>query len=127
MFWAIKTWKIIKRRFPRAQANKSGSSAEVDEPFAQRGAQSSCQKSDQASHLESSFGGQKRWNEKVKSILWDFHFEDLKNLIFLLLSMNKLLLKRGIYRKDSIYDKLIFDKIREKFGGRILRLATGNP
>lgn len=34
--------------------------------------------------------------------------------------------KRGIYRKSSIYDLLVFNKIREKFGGNIVRMATGS-
>ena len=33
---------------------------------------------------------------------------------------------RGIYRKDTLYDKLIFNKIREGFGGRLVRIATGS-
>jgi long-chain acyl-CoA synthetase len=33
----------------------------------------------------------------------------------------------GIYRKNSIYDKLVFDKIRAStFGGRIVRSAIGS-
>ncbi|RNA24081.1 long-chain-fatty-acid-- ligase 5 [Brachionus plicatilis] len=34
--------------------------------------------------------------------------------------------KRGIYRKDTLYDKLVFNKIRERLGGRICRMATGS-
>ncbi len=37
----------------------------------------------------------------------------------------KISIFRGIYRKDSIYDRLIFDKIREKFGGQMRRIGTG--
>lgn len=33
---------------------------------------------------------------------------------------------RGIYRTDTIYDKLIFNKIRAKFGGRAARVGTGS-
>jgi long-chain acyl-CoA synthetase len=34
--------------------------------------------------------------------------------------------ERGIYRRNSIFDKLIFNKIRAGFGGQIARLATGS-
>ena len=34
--------------------------------------------------------------------------------------------QRGIYRKNTIYDKLVFNKIREVFGGRLHHTATGS-
>jgi long-chain acyl-CoA synthetase len=34
-------------------------------------------------------------------------------------------LNRGCYNKSSIYDWLIFNKVRDKFGGNIIRSATG--
>lgn len=34
--------------------------------------------------------------------------------------------KIGIYRKNSIYDKLIFNKFRAILGGNIARSATGS-
>ena len=34
--------------------------------------------------------------------------------------------QRGIYRRNTIYDKLVFNKIREKLGGNVLRTATGS-
>jgi long-chain acyl-CoA synthetase len=34
--------------------------------------------------------------------------------------------KRLIYKKDSFYDKLIFNKIRAKLGGNVIRTATGS-
>ncbi|CAF0824515.1 unnamed protein product [Brachionus calyciflorus] len=34
--------------------------------------------------------------------------------------------KKGIYRKNTFYDKLVFNKIREKLGGNIVRMATGS-
>jgi long-chain acyl-CoA synthetase len=35
-------------------------------------------------------------------------------------------MKRLIYRKDTLYDKLIFNKIRAKLGGNVIRTATGS-
>lgn len=32
---------------------------------------------------------------------------------------------RGIYRTNTIYDKLVFNKIRAVFGGRLKYVATG--
>ncbi len=34
--------------------------------------------------------------------------------------------KRGIYQRNTLYDKLIFKKIREKFGGNIIRMCSGS-
>ena len=34
--------------------------------------------------------------------------------------------KRGIFRRNTIYDKLVFNKIREKLGGNLIRTATGS-
>lgn len=33
---------------------------------------------------------------------------------------------KGIYRKNTIYDKLVFNKIRDAFGGRLRMSATGS-
>lgn len=34
--------------------------------------------------------------------------------------------KRGIFRKDTIYDKLVFNRFRSLLGGNIVRTATGS-
>ncbi len=31
-----------------------------------------------------------------------------------------------MYRKNTIYDKLVFNKIRKLFGGNVCKLATGS-
>lgn len=33
---------------------------------------------------------------------------------------------RGIYRKNTFYDKLVFNKIREVLGGNLKHSATGS-
>jgi long-chain acyl-CoA synthetase len=33
---------------------------------------------------------------------------------------------RGIYQRNTIYDKFVFNKIREKFGGKVCRMASGS-
>ena len=33
---------------------------------------------------------------------------------------------RGIIRRDTVYDKLIFKKIRNMFGGEVVRTGTGS-
>ena len=34
--------------------------------------------------------------------------------------------KRLLYKKNTLYDKLIFNKIRAKLGGNLIRSATGS-
>jgi long-chain acyl-CoA synthetase len=35
-------------------------------------------------------------------------------------------IKKGVYRRNTIYDYLIFNKLREVFGGEIIRAVTGS-
>lgn len=52
-----------------------------------------------------------------------FEYEYIINeMIFL----NTMHLKRGIILRDTLYDKLIFNKIRDLFGGNVIRTATGS-
>lgn len=37
-----------------------------------------------------------------------------------------LFLNRGIYNKSTIYDWMVFNRVREKFGGNIIRMASGS-
>jgi long-chain acyl-CoA synthetase len=54
------------------------------------------------------------------------HRSNVKSYPFNLDFIFHLQFHRGIYRRNTLYDKLVFNKIREKLGGRVWRVATGS-
>ena len=48
-----------------------------------------------------------------------------RNLFHFALNQKKRLLRQGVLRNDTIWDKLVFDKVRARLGGRVRMMVTG--